>query len=536
MKSLQDLKLELKNKESVSPSHLFHSKFNFELTPKETLEILSVLRQPTPVPPLRMDRHRNQSEPESSMISSESKLFVSKYQGEDSSGSKSWDEKEYAVKFFKDRGKKMDTNCWKGENYESPCLKDRETRSGECHFENRGEEKAAKSWVELKGNTGPKSSSSSDYNGQSRERCRSKSWGRDVQALTPSPENLFLEAITRSGEKHCDISSCKTLVDSCESYRTRVCSDISQESCDRRIVGACSEKLNCDSKNLSGQNVQSLSSNQSRCIEAKKITHKTSFFTANSEPTKPLTCLPQKQISQTLGKSPFSAVLSCIKYEYNQVVNMEENHCQDTRKAIPSIEAKEVVKRALIFEEPAGTSTENGVSNGNHIREKFPPEVLQHSVTVETGKESGRCTWSAREGFFKSTSLLKHVMTRVHQQTQDNSQGNNCVDDGMDWKELGGKVQENVTNGSQDMEVEENKELCKLSFTDDEVEKIFSGKGVPIPSASEKAQFRRSLDSATNMVFHSKTGLPLTSSPAPLRKGKSFDYDSSLNNIAAIKR
>lgn len=38
------------------------------------------------------------------------------------------------------------------------------------------------------------------------------------------------------------------------------------------------------------------------------------------------------------------------------------------------------------------------------------------------------------------------------------------------------------------------------------------------------------------MVFHARTGLPLTSSPAPLRKGKiCFDYDSSLNSVTAIK-
>lgn len=59
----------------------------------------------------------------------------------------------------------------------------------------------------------------------------------------------------------------------------------------------------------------------------------------------------------------------------------------------------------------------------------------------------------------------------------------------------------------------------------------------PVPTAAERAQFRRSLDSATSMVFHQKTGLPLTSSPAPLRKsGASFDFDSTLTSVSAIKR
>lgn len=59
---------------------------------------------------------------------------------------------------------------------------------------------------------------------------------------------------------------------------------------------------------------------------------------------------------------------------------------------------------------------------------------------------------------------------------------------------------------------------------------------VEVPSPSEQAKFRKNLDSAASMVFHSRTGLPLTSSPAPVRRGKScFDFDSSLNSVSAIK-
>lgn len=61
--------------------------------------------------------------------------------------------------------------------------------------------------------------------------------------------------------------------------------------------------------------------------------------------------------------------------------------------------------------------------------------------------------------------------------------------------------------------------------------------GVAVPSVSEMDRFRWRLDSAASMVFHSRTGLPLTSSPAPLRRGKScFDFDSSINSVSGIKR
>lgn len=39
-----------------------------------------------------------------------------------------------------------------------------------------------------------------------------------------------------------------------------------------------------------------------------------------------------------------------------------------------------------------------------------------------------------------------------------------------------------------------------------------------VPSTSDTAKFRQSLDHAASMVFHSRTGLPLTSSPAPVRR------------------
>ena len=58
-----------------------------------------------------------------------------------------------------------------------------------------------------------------------------------------------------------------------------------------------------------------------------------------------------------------------------------------------------------------------------------------------------------------------------------------------------------------------------------------------VPTADECANFRQSFDSATSMVFHRKTGLPLTSSPAPLRRGTDkFDYDDSINTPHDIKK
>jgi len=61
--------------------------------------------------------------------------------------------------------------------------------------------------------------------------------------------------------------------------------------------------------------------------------------------------------------------------------------------------------------------------------------------------------------------------------------------------------------------------------------------GGGIPTTVQMDCFRKTLNSATSMVFHRTTGLPLSSSPAPLRKGKTnFDYDCSINTPTDIKR
>lgn len=61
-----------------------------------------------------------------------------------------------------------------------------------------------------------------------------------------------------------------------------------------------------------------------------------------------------------------------------------------------------------------------------------------------------------------------------------------------------------------------------------------SNEGVPSPN--KMVAFRKSFDSATSMVFHRHTGLPLTSSPAPMRRGIKFDFDSGINTPKDIKR
>lgn len=53
----------------------------------------------------------------------------------------------------------------------------------------------------------------------------------------------------------------------------------------------------------------------------------------------------------------------------------------------------------------------------------------------------------------------------------------------------------------------------------------------------QSTKCRRNLGNTTPAGFHLGTGLPLSSSPAPVRKGHTrFDFDSSLNSVSAISR
>ncbi|XP_015127431.1 uncharacterized protein LOC107048652 [Diachasma alloeum] len=89
-------------------------------------------------------------------------------------------------------------------------------------------------------------------------------------------------------------------------------------------------------------------------------------------------------------------------------------------------------------------------------------------------------------------------------------------------------VSSTIGEGEEDDDVEE--EIRKIQEVRGEEETS----DCRVPSAIEQERFRRSLENAASMVFHSRTGLPLTSSPAPLRRGSCcFDYDSSLNTVSS---
>ena len=90
---------------------------------------------------------------------------------------------------------------------------------------------------------------------------------------------------------------------------------------------------------------------------------------------------------------------------------------------------------------------------------------------------------------------------------------------------------------SEDDEEEEDEYQIHEEIPDQSSRRSSFSADAHVPTPEDCAHFRQSFDSATSMVFHRRTGLPLTSSPAPLRRGKDkFDFDESITSPHDIKK
>lgn len=129
---------------------------------------------------------------------------------------------------------------------------------------------------------------------------------------------------------------------------------------------------------------------------------------------------------------------------------------------------------------------------------------------------------------FSLEYLEKRQKVKVKQKITFEEETNEKNNNRLTNSSINSSITSSITNNLE-------KSVCEALKSDCEAPKGQGGIG--IPTASDQAKFRKNLDSAASMVFHSRTGLPLTSSPAPVRRGKScFDFDSSINSVSAIRR
>lgn len=450
---------------------------NFDLTPKETEEVLRLLRQNTPVPPLRISQHKGPSPP--------NQITVNRMERCDR------EQPSPCLRLLTKAGKASELKRSEASFDVLPSAsKDSVLRAGKmkktlgCNKEASASQGVEQSFTAV---TVATKADENAYRTSSNESC-------DTNFKNPSKCKCDRKLETIKVETRLANTSDDAVAD-----------DDSINDSDEDVLDGLAQS---EIDNINKGTQQQQQARSSSCVEARTITQKTSYFTASSQPAAGAKDI-LRQISHALGKSPLTSVLTSIQSDAGE-------HSGDSR---------EKAKRVLTF------STD----------EKEDSPRCSQSGRKKSAEAAGPSREEAREDFVKSVSLLKqHLMRKpflAHEREPIDGKVRVRADreNGRLTSDPAAGDCEAVVNGY-------NKRPLLLSDEpfaneeDKEVEDLCKAKGVPIPSTSEKVKFRRSLDSAATLVFHNKTGLPLTSSPAPLRKGTSFDFDSTLNCIAAIRR
>lgn len=208
--------------------------------------------------------------------------------------------------------------------------------------------------------------------------------------------------------------------------------------------------------------------------------------------------------------------------------------------------------------------------DGSRCSSTQPPAPILNSYPIVTQVYRAETTvttpTTARE-LDKSEILLGAIIRTSERNDVDMDATTDETDGEVGWKKLWSKpesfneddllqsqINHGITNAngtmSKNIDVVDRMRACSLSddqnlagYEDEEEEELqeddedLLDDRTCIPTINDQEVFRKSFSSATSMVFHGRTGLPLTSSPAPLRKGKNkFEYDSSITSPNDIKR
>ena len=239
------------------------NKINFDLTPKETMEILNVLRQTAPVPPLRICQDEINTKRHSNVLERKKDDSLLELNKQNSKHKRNQTGKRL----------ELNTRAWRNARREPSS--------------------------DSSSSPSPVSPNASDI-GEAEDL-----WG-SVQSNRPSfTANMQCSLNNPSAclrAENCDIFSYKEMINTNEPYRTKgnsSFSDSENESIDM-------EKLIVD-KDEEDELSSSLSDSEDKseigllCVEARKVTHKMNIYTVKSEPAKK-TVETVKQISQKLVK------------------------------------------------------------------------------------------------------------------------------------------------------------------------------------------------------------------------------------------
>lgn len=288
--------------------------------------------------------------------------------------------------------------------------------------------------------------------------------------------------------------------------RKRRPSDIS-----KAFITTATRENNCISSTSNGVS----SSTEPTSVTARTVRSKTQLYRATSELLSPIgrlengTAAMRQRASMGNGEVPSTSSFD---------VGTKEN--DSISKQVANI--GERVRRSLSFD------SEDTVSDGSN------------SLSCSDNYKSNG---SAKRNLPQPKNLLKSLMKRSHPVAAEGGTWSTCKqakpDDSFD--DRGMEVSSSALSSFCSRPDSPNTllgdaEVALITSSAIRVATTTSS-AIDIPTPTEKGgRITPKFVTSRSDVFNCKTGLPLTSSPAPLRKGSSFDYDPTLKSVAAIKR
>lgn len=229
--------------------------------------------------------------------------------------------------------------------------------------------------------------------------------------------------------------------------------------------------------------------------------------------------------------------LNGTNFSCNNVV--VQGNTSDTRN---SRESK--IKRKIDFsnlkQEERPESSLDSSTNGAHQNSRIHSTNYKEDHRSNACKEIPTTKWQDQSSRLHSTNQTTTSKEDCYEEHGDETivcdkratqkDHHHTVATSTATKNGGGTIPVSLQNGFSSSKIRNNNHKTAGAYSTEDDETLDKG----VPSAIEQERFRRSLENAASMVFHSRTGLPLTSSPAPLRRGSCcFDYDSSLNSVSS---
>lgn len=256
--------------------------------------------------------------------------------------------------------------------------------------------------------------------------------------------------------------------------------------------------------------------------ESKSVKSKTQLHGDTSEYSPPLSKCNKRELTRNNLNESFELEEHELLQDNTTPSNKMTEHINHQVATIG-----ERVRRTLSFDSEDYDSPSNGINeqNGHSNKRAHPQSNLLKTLMKRSYQLSSESSWSSCKQAKAETPEVSQPLLPV--------ESNGTID--LSTAATIATTVATLSRPDSPATLLGDQEVSQLTSEDNG---ITATAAINISCEAQTPPMRSSLDSPSHSVFHLKTGLPLTSSPAPLRRtnGCRFDYDSSLSSVAAIKR